>query len=46
MTVGSSAAELENKTLSSVENSRGQRYDGAANMSGVYSGVQARILEK
>ncbi|CAK6981674.1 hypothetical protein F7725_021412 [Scomber scombrus] len=52
-TVGSSASELENKILGSIEKNRihlskglGQGYDGAANMSGVYSGVHARITEK
>lgn len=52
-TVGSSASELESKILGSIEKNRldlskcrGQGYDGAANMSGVYSGVQARIAEK
>ncbi len=52
-TVGSSASELENKILGSVEKNgldlskcHGQGYDGAANMSGAYSGVQARITEK
>lgn len=34
------------KTLKlSLNNIRGQGYDGAANMSGIYSGVQARILK-
>ena len=52
-TVGSSASELENKILGSIEKNGihlskccGQGYYGAANMSGVYSGVQARITEK
>ena len=52
-TAGSSASELESKILGSIEKNkidlskcRGQGYDGAANMSGVYSGVQARIAEK
>uniref|UniRef100_A0A673B287 TTF-type domain-containing protein n=1 Tax=Sphaeramia orbicularis TaxID=375764 RepID=A0A673B287_9TELE len=52
-TAGSSASELENKILGSIEKNkidlskcRGQGYDGAANMSGEYSGVQARITEK
>ncbi|XP_077119085.1 zinc finger MYM-type protein 1-like [Ranitomeya variabilis] len=30
----------------SIHKCRGQGYDGAATMSGIYSGVQARILEK
>lgn len=30
----------------SIDKLRGQGYDGAANMSGEYSVVQARILEK
>ena len=53
VTAGSTAAELEGKILGSIENNgldlskcRGQGYDGAANMSGVYTGVQARISEK
>lgn len=52
-TVGSSASELEKQILGSIEKNgidlskcRGQGYDGAANMSGAYSGVQARITEK
>jgi len=50
VTSGSSASELESKILGLIENNRldltkcrGQGYDGAANMSGVYNGVQARI---
>ena len=45
-----SAASLEKKTVKMIEdrglnitNCRGQGYDGASVMSGVYSGVQARI---
>ncbi|KAK0139198.1 Zinc finger MYM-type protein 1 [Merluccius polli] len=52
-TAGSSASELQSKILGSTEKNkidlskcRGQGYDGAANMSGVYSGVQGRIAEK
>jgi len=52
-TADTSASELENKILGSITKNgldiskcRGQGYDGAANMSGVYSGVQARIREK
>ncbi|KAJ4941078.1 hypothetical protein JOQ06_027365 [Pogonophryne albipinna] len=50
-TVDTSARELQKKILDSMSNGfhlskcRGQGYDGAANMSGVYSGVQARIME-
>uniref|UniRef100_A0A087XM22 TTF-type domain-containing protein n=1 Tax=Poecilia formosa TaxID=48698 RepID=A0A087XM22_POEFO len=51
--VGSSPSELENQILDSTEKNgidlskcRGQGYDGAVNMSGAYSGVQARITEK
>ena len=47
-----SACELANKVLDSITSHsvdlwkcRGQGYDGAANMSGLYSGVQARIRE-
>ncbi|OCT96206.1 hypothetical protein XELAEV_18013881mg [Xenopus laevis] len=48
-----SAAGLENSIINSIEmkgltlsKCRGQGYDGAATMSGIYSGVQARILGK
>ncbi|KAF3859013.1 hypothetical protein F7725_021412 [Dissostichus mawsoni] len=51
-TVDMSACELQKKILDGIESNgfdlskcRGQGYDGAANMSGVYSGVQARIME-
>nr|XP_008274686.1 PREDICTED: zinc finger MYM-type protein 1-like [Stegastes partitus] len=47
------ASELENQILGSIEKNgtdlskcRGQGYDGATNMSGAYSGVQARIAER
>ena len=50
--VDTTAAELQNKIVNSIQSNgfdmakcRGQGYDGAANMSGVYSGVQARIRE-
>uniref|UniRef100_A0A3B3YLV2 DUF4371 domain-containing protein n=1 Tax=Poecilia mexicana TaxID=48701 RepID=A0A3B3YLV2_9TELE len=50
---GSSASELGNQILDSIEKNaidlskcRRQGYDGAANMSGAYSGVQERITEK
>ncbi|KAK0131240.1 Zinc finger MYM-type protein 1 [Merluccius polli] len=53
LTVNSSSSELESKIVSCVEGHglelsrcRGQGYDGAANMSGIYSGVQARIAER
>ena len=36
---------VEDKTLS-LENCRGQDYDGASWMSGIYSGVQKRKLDK
>lgn len=46
------AVGLENEIVSSLEENglhlnkcRGQGYDGAANMSGIYSGVQARIAK-
>ena len=46
------ASELRYDIVSSIEsnglqlfNCRGQGYDGAANMSGIYSGVQARITD-
>ena len=49
----SSAAELAGDITDSIESNglqlskcRGQGYDGAANMSGIYSGVQARITAK
>lgn len=49
----SSASELTNDIIVSVEESgldlskcRGQGYDGAANMCGIYIGVQARIAAK
>lgn len=29
-----------------INNCRGQSYDNAANMSGIYSGLQARIVKK
>lgn len=52
-TVDTSASELAVNVFDSIiRNSldmskcRGQGYDGAANMSGIYSGVQARIREK
>lgn len=48
----STASELQKNILESIARNgfdlskcRGQGYDGAANMSGVYSGVQARIAE-
>lgn len=48
-----SASELAKDIMASIEDNgldlskcRGQGYDGAANMSGVYSGVQARIAAK
>uniref|UniRef100_H2ZWX0 DUF4371 domain-containing protein n=1 Tax=Latimeria chalumnae TaxID=7897 RepID=H2ZWX0_LATCH len=48
-----SASELEKKIISCIEQKglhiskcRGQGYDGASNISGVYSGVQARISKK
>ncbi|KAM9330997.1 zinc finger MYM-type protein 1-like [Gastrophryne carolinensis] len=48
-----SAAGLENSILESIEKKgldlskcRGQGYDGAATMSGIYTGVQARIISK
>lgn len=41
-TVGSSVSELENQFLGSIEKNG---IDGATNMSGAYSGVQARITE-
>ncbi|KAJ4935225.1 hypothetical protein JOQ06_016761, partial [Pogonophryne albipinna] len=51
-TVDTSARELQKKILDSIESNgfhlskcRGQGYDGAANMNGVYSVVQARIME-
>ncbi|KAK1884134.1 Zinc finger MYM-type protein 1 [Dissostichus eleginoides] len=51
-TVDTSARELQKKILDGIESNgfdlskcRGQGYSGAANMSGVYSGVQARIME-
>ncbi|KAK9954687.1 hypothetical protein ABG768_016736 [Culter alburnus] len=52
-TSDTSAGELESKILNSITKNgfniskcRGQGYDGAANMSGIYAGVQARIKEK
>ena len=52
-TVSSSASDLEERIIGCIDGNgldlsrcRGQGYDGAANMSGVYSGVQARIAEK
>lgn len=49
----SSASELTREVVASVEDNgldlskcRGQGYDGAANMRGIYSGVQARIAAK
>ena len=52
-TADTSASELGKKIIGSITKNgldiakcRGQGYDGAANMSGVYSGVQARIREK
>ena len=49
----SSAEELAGDITDSIESNglqlskcRGQGYDGAANMSGIYSGVQARIAAK
>ena len=52
-TVDTSASELAVNVLDSIRRNsldmskcRGQGYDGAANMSGIYSGVQARIREK
>ena len=52
-TADTSAAELQHKILGSIEDNGldiskcgGQGYDGAATMSRVYSGVQARISEK
>ena len=51
-TLETSAAALETKIVDNITSNgfdlskcRGQGYDGAANMSGVYSGVQARIKE-
>ena len=51
-TVDTSARELQKKILDSIWSNgfdlskcRGQGYDSAANISGVYSGVQARIME-
>ena len=51
-TADTSACELQKKILDSIPSNgfdlskcRGQGYDGASNMSGVYSGVQARIKE-
>ena len=51
-TLETSAGALETKILDNITGNgfdlskcRGQGYDGAANMSGVYSGVQARIKE-
>ncbi|CAK6978116.1 hypothetical protein F7725_021412, partial [Scomber scombrus] len=51
-TVDTSARELQKKIVDSIRSNRfylskcwGQGYDGVANMSGVYSGVQARIME-
>jgi hypothetical protein len=48
-----SADIISNKIISSLNNLnisinklRGQRYDGAANMSGIYNGVQAKISKK
>uniref|UniRef100_H3A4S2 DUF4371 domain-containing protein n=1 Tax=Latimeria chalumnae TaxID=7897 RepID=H3A4S2_LATCH len=48
-----SASGLEKKIISCIEQKdldiskcRGQGYDGASNMSGVYSGMQARISKK
>ncbi|XP_075696700.1 zinc finger MYM-type protein 1-like [Rhinoderma darwinii] len=47
------AASLEKEIVLSIENKgldisrcRGQGYDGAANMSGIYTGVQARISKR
>lgn len=52
-TVSSSASALEDRIMGCLDQNgldlsrcRGQGYDGAANMSGVYSGVQARIAER
>ena len=52
-TADTSTAELQHKILGSIEENGldiskcgGQGYDGAANISGVYSGVPARISEK
>lgn len=51
-TVDTSASELAVNVLDSITRNgldlskcRGQGYDGAANMSGIYSGVQSRIRE-
>lgn len=51
-TGNTSALELANKMLESITSHsldmskcRGQGYDGAANMSGLYSGVQSKIRE-
>ena len=51
-TADTSACKLANKVLDSktshsldLSKCRGQGYDGAANMRGLYSGVQARIRE-
>ncbi|OCU00642.1 hypothetical protein XELAEV_18006420mg [Xenopus laevis] len=48
-----SAAGIENEIVACIERNevdiskcRGQGYDGAATMSGIYSGVQARILQR
>ena len=49
-----SVAALETKTIDIIEENgllsinkcRGQGYDGASVMSGIYKGVQARIFEK
>ena len=49
-TMDASACELANKVLDSITSHsvdlwkcRGQGYDGAANMSGMYKGLKARI---
>jgi hypothetical protein len=48
-TTGETLADLFISTLEqygiSIENMRAQGYDGAANMSGIHRGVQARIKE-
>lgn len=51
--VNISASELEGQIISCIEGNglhfsrcRGQGYDGTANMSRIYSGIQARIAER